>query len=117
MNYSIFEPEMPRLNLSQEELKQHVSAQLKLMNGDSFQYNGIIARTANFLNSQSIGFTAVSNTSYKSELNSMDKGRIREIIWDFIILRYITIGSYNGDEWPHLSFTELGKTYFSAGSF
>lgn len=34
---------------------------------------------------------------------------MREIIWDLIIQRILTIGDYHNDNWPHLSVTEYGQ--------
>ena len=38
-----------------------------------------------------------------------DENRVREIIWDLITERILTIGDYHNDTWPWLSLTEFGE--------
>lgn len=42
-------------------------------------------------------------------LQKKDENRVREILWDLIIERVLTIGDYQNDSWPHLSLTEYGE--------
>ena len=79
----------------------------------SFDFATLTSNIGNTLNNSQKGFTAARYTTYAPHLNQADIVRIREIVWDLIISRHLTIGNYYNDEWPHLSVTEKGKTLFS----
>jgi len=43
------------------------------------------------------------------ELNSHDEDRVREIIWNLVVERVVTIGNAKEPAWPFLSLTEYGS--------
>lgn len=47
-------------------------------------------------------------------MQTEDENKIREIVWDLIIERVLTIGDYHNDSWPWLSLTEYGKKYIGS---
>ena len=48
-------------------------------------------------------------TNNDFELCNKDEIRVREIIWDLVVERVMTIGNNNGPAWPWLSLTEYGQ--------
>ena len=112
MQTTISKPELPKLNITYEEIKSIVIDKIK---GDTiFQFMAIVSRVASFVNASNIGFEKVANTSYDSKLNQRDEGLIREIIWDLIIQRIVTIGDFHNHNWPYLSLTEYGKSVLNS---
>ena len=112
MNQHTYEGQMPRLTLTYQELSEIVQ-QLLARVDSTFDFNSFVKTVANYLVQNKTGFTFSANTSYKPEMDWHDVAIIREIIWDFIILRYVTIGSYGHDTWPSLTVTLRGKAFFS----
>lgn len=102
---------MPRLTLTYEELTAIVRDLLSRIDS-SFDFNSFVKSVANHLVQNQIGFVFAANTSYRAEMDWNDVSVIREIIWDFIILRYVTIGNYGHDTWPSLTITQRGKVFF-----
>jgi hypothetical protein len=113
MNQHTYEGQMPRLTLSYEELTAIVQQLLGNLQ-NSFDFNGFVKTVANYLVQNKVGFAVAANTTYKPEMDWNDVALIREIIWDFIILSYITIGNYGHDTWPSLTITQRGKIFFTA---
>ena len=113
MNQHTYESQMPRLTLNYGELTAIVQQLLARINS-SFDFNSFVKTVANHLVQNKVGFIFATHTSYKPEMDWNDVALIREIIWDFIILRYITIGNYGHDIWPSLTITQRGKIFFTA---
>lgn len=42
-----------------------------------------------------------------------ERAKIREIIWNLIVERKLTLGSYYHDNWPHFSITKKGKEWLN----
>lgn len=100
--------ELPKLELSYEELKTFVIEKIK-EHESGFEFNNFLDSLARQFNAEKIGRSEnQSNVTYDSKLSNSDKKIVREIIWDLIIQRVLSIGSYNNDSWPHLSVTEYG---------
>lgn len=101
---------VPEINIPYDELKSLVIDSIK-EHGNSFEFknlcNGIgnkvvkrgIVKSPHPDNFQAIYFP----------LQKKDENRIREILWDLIIERVLTIGDYQNDSWPHFSLTEYGE--------
>lgn len=100
---------VPNINIPYEELKHLVINSLK--GGSSFQFK-------TFCNN--IGYTAVKMELVKNPnppnfqalyypLQKKDENKVREIIWDLITERILTLGDYNNDTWPWFSLTEYGE--------
>lgn len=102
--------EISELNIPYEELKHNVIELIKSL-GPSFQFKTIcnsigrlaidkeLVKNPNTANFQEIHFA----------LQRRDENRVREIIWDLITERILTIGDYHNDSWPWLSLSEYGK--------
>jgi hypothetical protein len=105
--------QMPRLSLSQEELTT-VVRKLLANSSDTFDFNTFVKSVANYLIKENIGFKAEPHTTYQPNLDYSSIALIREVIWDHIILRYLTIGNYGRDEWPALTITQRGKLFFES---
>lgn len=100
---------IPELKIPYEQLKHYVIETIK-SSGTSFQFNNLcnslghlavqkkIVTNPNPPNFQAIYFT----------LQKQDVNRVREVIWDLITERVLTIGDYHNDSWPWLSLTEYG---------
>jgi hypothetical protein len=102
--------QIPIIDIPFEELKHLVLDCIK-QNGDSFEFN-------NFCNC--VGFNAVNKELVKNPnppgfqavsfpLQKQDENRVREILWDLIIERVLTLGDYSNNTWPSLSLTDYGK--------
>lgn len=113
MNYSVHKFEMPYLTLTKAELEKIIYHLLTSIDY-SFDFNGFKQRLASYLLTNNIGFEVEPNTSYTGSMQPKDENVVREIIWDLIILRYITPGGNGHDTWPALSITSRGKDFFSA---
>src|SRR5690606_14177692 len=101
--------QVSNLDIPYEELKHLVLQSLK--GGTSFQFRSIC---------NSIGVLAVRNKiitdpnppghqTLSYPLQKQDENKVREIIWDLITERILTIGDYNNDLWPWFSLTEYGE--------
>lgn len=108
MGVTHYKNEMPELVLDKSELRELVIESFASQ-GTSFQFDGLCRYIAHELSSKQTGFVAETNTIYQPILNRKDVGKIREIIWDLIVLRYLSIGDYYNDTWPYLSITALGS--------
>lgn len=102
--------QIPIIDVPFEELK-HLVLDCIQKSGDSFEFK-------NFCNS--VGANAVKNQIVKDPnpigyqalsfpLQKQDENRVREILWDLIIERVLTLGAFSGDTWPWLSLTDYGK--------
>jgi len=106
---------VPEINIPYDELKSLVIDSIK-EHGNSFEFknlcNGIgnkvvkrgIVKSPHPDNIQAIYFP----------LQKKDENRIREILWDLIIERVLTIGDYQNDSWPHFSLTEYGEKFIKS---
>ena len=103
--------DLPPLTLSHDELKRLVIAKFAANPGCYF-FTSFINSLSSDLAENVTGFKAEPNTQYSGGLGSTDKARIREIIWDMIIDRHLTIGGNGHDEWPNFTVTERGRAYF-----
>ncbi|MDQ1771723.1 hypothetical protein GQR60_13145 [Labilibaculum sp. A4] len=101
---------IPLIEIPYEELKSLVITSIKKQ-GNSFQFSNLC---------NSIGAIAVEKEIVQNPhepnfqaiyfpLQKRDENRVREILWDLIIERVITIGDYQNDSWPHLSLTDYGQ--------
>ena len=113
MNFSRHSYDMPHLNISPDELRTIVYKLISRLN-QSFDFNGFINSLSNFLLNNQTGFKVEPNTTYSGEMQQKDKNLVREIIWDLIILRYLTPGGNGHDTWPSLSITDRGKLFFAS---
>lgn len=102
--------EISKIDIPFEELKYWVLESIK-QHGDSFEFKNLC---------NSIGTKAIKNGIVKNPypggfqtnhfpLQKNDENRVREVLWDLIIERVLTIGSYHNDSWPWLSLTDYGK--------
>ncbi len=101
--------QVPNIDIPYEQLKHLVLQCLK--GGSSFQFKNIC---------NSIGALAVKNsividpnpTEHQAlyyPLQKQDENRVREIVWDLITERILTIGDYHNDLWPWFSLTDYGE--------
>lgn len=98
-----------RLELSLDELRPLVLEAFK--NTPQSQYSNICSEVARIAVQKSL----VQNPNQghvvyggSFELSSMDQERVREIIWDLVIERVVTIGYPSNPAWPFLKLTEYG---------
>ncbi|OJV50989.1 MAG: hypothetical protein BGO31_11010 [Bacteroidetes bacterium 43-16] len=103
--------EITELKIPYEELK-HLTIEVIRNSGNSFQFKSIANAVGHFAVNQGIvanpnqpGFQALS-----FPLQQVDENRLRQILWDLIIERVLTIGDYHNDSWPWLSVTDYGRT-------
>jgi len=87
------------IDIPYEELKHTVLESLNNM-GESYEFHNIC---------NTVVRKVKKSNSFNISISPYDKEMIRQIIWDFIIERVLTIGDYNSDTWPWLSLTEYGK--------
>ena len=113
MQYTHYGP-LPNLTLTNQQLKNIVEELLSNYNS-SFDFNGFVSTVAQHVANNRIGFDDTQNTVYSGGLSQYDTSRVREVIWDFIVERYITPGGHGHDTWPSLTITDKGKDYFNKG--
>lgn len=104
--------DLPPLTLSTDDLKKLLISLFRANSG-TFYFTSFINYVSSHLISRGQGFKAAPNTKYSGGLGQGDQARIREIIWDMIIDRHLTIGGNGHDDWPNFSVTERGKLYFA----
>jgi hypothetical protein len=103
----------PPIDLSTEELKNLVIKQFT-KDASSFNFSSFTNYSLlSYLKMNNIGLVIPPNTTYQGGLDTKDCSRVREIIWDLIIERYLTVGSHGQDSWPNFSITERGRAYFN----
>ena len=102
---------LPATLLTKPQLQEIVFDSI-LQHGDSFQMANLLYSVTSKVKSIVGAFNIPTGTTYTEGLNQADIGRVREILWDFIILRYLTPGDFHNDGWPYLSVTETGKSFF-----
>lgn len=101
---------VPELQIPFEELKSLVINSIR-SHGTSFEFMNL----CNTIGQKAVKQGIVNNphpTNYQGfdfSLQKKDENKIREIIWDLIIERVLTIGDFHNDSWPHLSLTEYGE--------
>lgn len=100
------------LNLSHDEVRSIILDSFK--SDSSSQYESLCGAVAYLAIQKGIVPNPNPNNSYMSSvdlhLQEQDKNKVREIIWDLIIERVLTIGmNANNANWPWLSLTEYGK--------
>lgn len=102
--------QIDRIEISYDEMKSLVFDYLKQAKDGHLQIVGIeqgIARTA--IHKEMAESPYPSNYQGGTpKLDEYDRTRVREIVWDLIIQRILTIGSHNNPDWPFLSLTEYG---------
>ena len=101
--------EISELKIPYEELKSLVIDAIRLP-GNSFQYvnlfntiGGLAIEKSLALDPHPKGYTG--GTYW---LNHSDQNKVREVLWDLITERVLTIGDHLHDSWPYLSLTEYG---------
>lgn len=101
--------EIEKLNLPYEELKHYVVENIK-KSGTSFEFKNFCANLAKLLVDKGVVTTPHSSGSQglNYNLEVTDENKTREILWDFVIQRVLTLGDYHNASWPHLSLTEYG---------
>ena len=77
----------------------------------SFQFNELLTAIARYLIANKSQYDIPENIDYNEVLDPRDRVKVREVVWDLIVLRYLTIGDYHNDQWPHLSITDSGKEF------
>lgn len=110
-SYAIME-DLPPISLSTEELTKFM---ISLFTGNpvNYSFTSFINSISSSIIKNEIGFKPKPNTKYSGELCQADQSRVREIIWDMIIDRHLTIGGFGNHDWPNFSVTERGKTHFA----
>lgn len=107
--------EIPHINIPFKESRYIV---LDAMNryGKSFEFKNL----CNFIGAKAVKDGLVKNTNPDNfqalyyPLQKSDENRVREIIWNLIVERVLTIGDYHNDSWPWLSLTEYGEKVVSS---
>ena len=101
---------VPEIKIPFEELKSLVINSIR-SHVTSFEFINLCNTVGNKAVKQGIvkspypeNYQAISYT-----LQKKDENRVREIIWNLIIERVLTIGDFHHDSWPHLSLTEYGE--------
>ena len=101
---------VPEINIPFEELKSLVINSIKMYD-TSFEFKNL----CNTIGNNAVKHGIVKNPypdnrqSFYFSLQKKDENRVREIIWNLIIERVLTIGDFHNDSWPHLSKTEYGE--------
>ncbi len=103
---------LPEMKISPENVRKFI---LQSVNQRvSFRYSQICGDVAAF----SIQNKLISDStpSFGYSLHDNDRALVREVIWDLIVERILTVGNYISDQWPHLSVTERGRHFLQKQS-
>jgi hypothetical protein len=112
MYFSCTESELPELELLPQNELALIVKELLSKKHKHFSFQIIVREFAEYIARTRKGFDASANTEYVAKLNEQDVTRIREVIWDLIIERYLTPGGYQDDTWAQLTISERGVKYF-----
>lgn len=104
--------DLPQLTLSTDEIRS-LMISLFATHPGNYDFTNFIRKISANVIKAGIGFSAEPNTTYSGELCQADQTKVREIIWDMIIDRHLTLGSNGHHEWPNFAVTDRGKIYFS----
>jgi hypothetical protein len=108
---------VPEINIPFEELKSLVVNSIKV-HGTSFEFKNL----CNTIGSKAVNQGIVKSPfpenhhSFNFPLQKKDENRVREIIWNLIIERVLTIGDFYNDSWPNLSLTEYGEKVLTSNN-
>jgi hypothetical protein len=103
---------LPEINISPENVRKFV---LQSVNQRvSFRYSQVCADVAAFSIQNKLLPDPTISFGYSLHLN--DRALVREVIWDLIVERILTVGDYVSDEWPSLSVTERGRHFLQKQS-
>ena len=105
---------LPKLTLTSEEIRD-IMVRIFAKSPGTYNFINFVRQFSQILTEKKFGFKAEPNTVYDGETIFGDQAIVREIIWDLIIERNLSVGGAGGqDEWPNFSVTERGKTYFAS---
>jgi len=110
MTYQLF-GDLPPLTMSIEDLAG-LMVSIFAENPGNYSFTSFITSISSNIIKTGTGFKAAQNTTYSGVLCQSDKGKVREIIWDMIIDRHLSIGGAGHDDWPNFTVTARGKAYF-----
>lgn len=114
IRYESIGGDLPPLRLSLENLTQLLINQFGTHPGTYF-FTSFLDQIAAQIIKDRIGFdTGNTNTYTRASLNQGDQAKVREIVWDMIVDRHLTIGGAGHHDWPNFTVTERGKVYFQA---
>lgn len=105
---------LPKLTLTNQEIR-HIMVGIFAKSPGTYNFINFVRQFSQILTERNLGFKAEPNTTYDGEIIFADQAIVREIIWDMIIERNLTLGGAGGqDDWPNFSVTERGKVYFAS---
>jgi len=109
--------QIPSLSLSYDEITELVITCIK-QQGQSFEFknfcNNVGAKAVRdglVKNPNPIGYQAIYYP-----LQREDECIVRQVLWDLIVKRILTIGDFYNDMWPWVSVTEQGKAFLISKS-
>jgi hypothetical protein len=100
--------QVSNIDIPYEELKHLVLQSLK--GGSSFQFSSICNSIGALAVKKNIVVdpNPIGHQTLYYPLQKQDENKVREIIWDLITERILTIGDYYNDLWPWFSLTDYG---------
>lgn len=105
--------DLPRLTMSDEQIRSLMISLFAKSSGSHY-FTSFITSFSAVLTKDNTGFNAEPYTTYYGDISVFDQIRVREIIWDWIIERHLTVGAGANHEWPSFSVTDRGKAYFAS---
>ncbi|WP_430816398.1 hypothetical protein [Carboxylicivirga sp. RSCT41] len=101
--------EITNLKIPYEEFKSLVIEAIK-SHGESFQFVNLQITIAQLAIKKELVQNPFPPNHFGGTpwLTNKDKNRVREVLWDLITERVLTIGDYSNDSWPFLSLTDYG---------
>lgn len=111
MHFSTNGP-LPSLNCSEEEFRNIVVSVL-CHSSDTLNFSMFLNQFSTKVVRDGIGFIQKPSTKYEGIICIKDQDIVREIIWDLIVERYLSVGANGHHEWPSFSVTKRGRAYFT----
>ncbi|MCF0061809.1 hypothetical protein MUK70_21450 [Dyadobacter chenwenxiniae] len=104
---------LPPITLSNVELRD-LMVSLFAAHPGNYSFINFVRLISSKIIEAKVGFNAEPHTTYSGELCQGDQTKVREILWDMIIDRHLTVGCNGHHEWPNFAVTDRGKAHFKA---
>lgn len=112
LELTVYNEVLAPIDISDTELRQQVIGQFSETT-EQYGFENFTTTFFNHLLERRMGLPLKPGVTYSNcRFSPVDISRIREVLWDLIIERYLTVGAGDRHEWPAFSVTKKGRAYF-----